>query len=166
MFRLTRPCFELLLEVLSTRPEMEVRPDIFGGRERVVLEKNVLIALRYFAHQGNIRSISELFDVADSTVVICRNRVVASLMALKETYIKWPLDHRKQIHISNKFQEKKGFLGVIGAIDATHIQIQPPHEHPQAYVNRKSYHSIILQAVCLPDTSFSNCFIGYIQNNQ
>ncbi|XP_052078520.1 putative nuclease HARBI1 [Mytilus californianus] len=161
MFRLTRPCFESLLEVLSTRPEMEVRPDMFGGRERVGLEKTVLIALRYFAHQGNIRSISELFDVADSTVVICRNRVVAALMALKETYIKWPLDHRKQRHISNKFQEKRGFPGVIGAIDATHIQIQPPNEHPQAYVNRKSYHSIILQAVCLPDTSFSNCFIGW-----
>ena len=161
MFRLTRPCFEVLLEVLSTRPEMEVRPEIFGGRARVGLEKTVLIALRYFAHQGNLRLISEIFDVSDSTVVTCRNRVVASLMALKDTYIKWPLDHRKKTNISTKFQEKKGFPGVIGAIDATHIQIQPPHEHPQAYVNRKSYHSIILQAVCLPDTSFSSCFIGW-----
>ena len=28
-------------------------------------------------------------------------------------------------------------------------------------MNRKSYHSIILQAVCLPDTTFSNCLSGW-----
>ena len=59
------------------------------------------------------------------------------------------------------FQENRGFPGVIGAIDATHDQIQPPHDHPQSYVNRKSYHSIFLQAVCIHDTSFSHCFSGW-----
>ena len=160
IFRLTRPCFEEFCNILSTRPEMQVRPSLMGGRERVGLEKTVLIALRYFGHQGNIRTISELFDVADSTVIACRDRVIAALMTLREQYIKWPLDRDVQRNIIAKFQEKRGFPGVIGAIDATHVQIQPPHEHPQSYVNRKSY-SIILQAVCIHDTSFSHCFSGW-----
>ncbi|XP_062583073.1 putative nuclease HARBI1 [Saccostrea cucullata] len=71
------------------------------------------------------------------------------------------MDNRLQFNIACKFQENRGFPNVIGAIDGTHIQITPPAEHPQAYVNRKSYHSIVLQCVCLHDTSFSNCFIGW-----
>lgn len=70
-------------------------------------------------------------------------------------------DQGVQRNIAAKFQEKRDFPGVIGAIDATHIQIQPPHEHPQTYMNRKSYHSIILQVVCLPYTTFSNCLSGW-----
>jgi hypothetical protein len=140
---------------------MQVPLSIMGGRDRVGLEKNILIALRYFGHQGNIRTISELFDVADSIVVACRDRVIASLMALKDTYIKWPIDQRVQRNIAAKFQEKRGFPGIIGVIDATHIQIQPPHEHPHTYVNRKSYQSIILQAACLPDTTVSTCLSGW-----
>jgi len=35
--RLTRTCFAALCEILSTRPEMQVRPSIMGGRERVGL---------------------------------------------------------------------------------------------------------------------------------
>ena len=115
--RLTLTCFAALCEILSTRPEMQVG-----------LEKTILIAPRYFGHQGNIRTISELFDVADSTVVACRDRVIASLMALKDTYIKWPIDQGVQRNIAAKFQEKRGFPGIIGAIDATHIEIQPPRE--------------------------------------
>ena len=53
IFRLTRPCFEEFCNILSTRPEMQVRPSLMGGRERTVL-----IALRYFGHQGKIRTIS------------------------------------------------------------------------------------------------------------
>ena len=37
IFRLTRTCFAALCEILSTRPEMQVRPGIMGGRERVSL---------------------------------------------------------------------------------------------------------------------------------
>jgi len=37
---------------------------------------------------------------------------------------------------------------VIGAIDGTHIKIAAPKLDPDAYINRKGYHSIQLQ-VCL-----------------
>ena len=47
---------------------MQVNPSLMGGRERVDIEKTIFIALRYFGHLGNIRTISELFALADSVV--------------------------------------------------------------------------------------------------
>jgi hypothetical protein len=40
--------------------------------------------------------------------------VIASLVALKDTYIKWPVDQGVQRNIAAKFQEKRGFPGIIG----------------------------------------------------
>ena len=40
IFRLTRPCFEEFCNILSTRPEMQVHPNLIGRRERVGLAKN------------------------------------------------------------------------------------------------------------------------------
>lgn len=161
MFRLTRGSFQDLCQVLRTCPEMQVRGQEFGGRDRVTLEKTVLITLRYVGHQGNIRLVSDIFDVADSTVVKCRDRVISALVSLKDTFIRWPTSEPNKQNIARKFEEKGGFPAVLGAIDATHIQIHPPDKHSQAYVNRKSYHSLILQAVCLPDMTFSNCYCGW-----
>jgi hypothetical protein len=43
---------------------MQVRSPEFGGPERVSFEKTVLITLRYLGHAGNIRLISDLFNVS------------------------------------------------------------------------------------------------------
>lgn len=48
---------------------------------------------------------------------------------------------KKFEHIKNKYK----FPKVIGAIDGTHIEIAAPKLHPDAYINRKGYHSIQLQ---------------------
>lgn len=40
-----------------------------------------------------------------------------------------------------------GFPLVVGAIDGTHVRIQAPHVHEEAYVNRHRYHSINVQVV-------------------
>ncbi|CAC5356321.1 unnamed protein product [Mytilus coruscus] len=125
------------------------------------LKKTVLIALRYLGHSGNIRLISDIFNVSDSTVITCRDRVISALASIKDEYICWPLDAASQANVSQKFEEKKGFPGVIGAIDGTHIQINAPKEHGQSYVNRKNYHSKILQSVCLPNMKFSHIYSGW-----
>lgn len=40
-----------------------------------------------------------------------------------------------------------GFAGVVGAINGTHICIEAPSIHEEAYVNRHIYHSIDVQIV-------------------
>ena len=63
----------------------------------------------------------------------------------------------------SKFEDISGFPGVIGAIDGTHISLPPPPpvENDADYVNRKSVHSIILQAVCCHDRFFIDINCGW-----
>lgn len=43
------------------------------------------------------------------------------------------------------FQAEGGFPGVVGLIDATHVCIRAPEHEPDAYINRKKFHSLNLQ---------------------
>ncbi|KAJ1123573.1 hypothetical protein NDU88_002041 [Pleurodeles waltl] len=45
---------------------------------------------------------------------------------------------------------------IIGAIDGTHVALVPPHRSEQVYRNRKSYHSMNVQMVCLADPYISH----------
>lgn len=38
-----------------------------------------------------------------------------------------------------------GFPGIIGVIDGTHIRIRAPTRQPDAYLNRKRFHSLVTQ---------------------
>lgn len=51
---------------------------------------------------------------------------------------------------NNRFFEKTGFPGVIGAIDGTHIAIFPPEsEREHLFINRKLYHSLNVMIVII-----------------
>ena len=43
----------------------------------------------------------------------------------------------------------KGLPGVVGAIDGSHIKINPPKQNKQTYYNRKKYYSVLLQGILL-----------------
>ena len=45
------------------------------------------------------------------------------------------------------YKEKWGFPTCLDAIDGTHIPIQAPHVNRSHYINGKSYHSILMQAL-------------------
>lgn len=59
-------------------------------------------------------------------------------------YIRWPTEE-EAMESARIFEQKKGFPGIIGAIDGTHIKIAAPKENQDSYINRKGYHSIQLQ---------------------
>ena len=50
-------------------------------------------------------------------------------------------------------------VDILGAVDGSHVRIDPPAENPNAYYNRKKFHSIILQAVCKHDLLFTSIYI-------
>ena len=58
------------------------------------------------------------------------------------------------------FASKHG-LRAIGAIDGSHIAIRPPEQSPENYINRKNFHSIILQAVCDHEMFFTDIYVGW-----
>ena len=47
--------------------------------------------------------------------------------------------------IKGVFADEGGFPGIIGLIDGTHIRIRAPEHEPEAYVNRKKFHSFNVQ---------------------
>lgn len=59
------------------------------------------------------------------------------------------------------FEEHKRVPAVIGAIDGSHIPIKAPRECPENYINRKDFHSIVLQACCDHEMFFTNCYCGW-----
>jgi hypothetical protein len=74
--------------------------------------------------------------------------------------IKWPTGYR--IHKTiDEFRKLKGFPGVLGAIDGSHIPIRTPTEHHENYINRKGFHSVILQAVCDASMHFLDVYCGW-----
>ena len=60
----------------------------------------------------------------------------------------------QQLDIKRKFEEA-GFPNTIGAVDGCHVSIKAPADDQMSYNNRKSFISIILQAVCTGEMIFS-----------
>ena len=59
-------------------------------------------------------------------------------------------DNHTQNKIRYGFFQQANFPNVLGlgCIDGTHVRIQRPSEDEGSYINRKSYSSINVQAVC------------------
>lgn len=86
--------------------------------------------------------------------------VSEALKAIRPLFISWP-DRNEQTTISNHFFRKIGFPGVVGCIDGSHIPILGPSDHRAAYINRKGFPSIQLQAVCDDNLRFLDVFAGW-----
>ena len=76
------------------------------------------------------------------------DNVTNALIARKDQFIKWPTDNHTQNKIRYGFFQQANFPNVLGCIDGTHVRIQRPSEEEGSYINRKSYPSINVQAVC------------------
>ena len=71
-------------------------------------------------------------------------RVTRAIAQLCPHFILWPQGERPE-EVVRGFMHTSAFPGTIGAIDGTHIRIRAPKDNPEAYVNRKGYHSMHLQ---------------------
>ncbi|XP_033727611.1 putative nuclease HARBI1 [Pecten maximus] len=65
---------------------------------------------------------------------------------LKHNYIAWPT-YERQRDISQSFEDKYNFPGIVGALDGTHIPIVNCPGGQNDYINRKGFASIQLQLV-------------------
>ena len=101
--------------------------------------------------------ISDRLNVTESSIygIVCR--VNAGLKTLAPAIIKWPTGQNLK-RIKEEFQNMKGLPG-IGAIDGTHIKIKGPNFCPKNYINRKGFHSILMQAICDSNYKFTNCLL-------
>lgn len=55
-----------------------------------------------------------------------------------------------------------GFPHCVGAMDSSHIYIRAPQDDPEAYINRKQRHSVVLQATVNHLGKFVDVSIGNV----
>ena len=132
------------------------------GRKKIEVSKQILIALWYRGSQEPTRSISlsDRFNITRSSVHTCCRRVFDAVKNnLAARVIQWPKG-RKAAEVMDGFEVHKAFPSVIGAIDGSYIPIKAPIECPENYVNRKNFHSVVLQVVCDHEMRFTDCYCG------
>ena len=79
------------------------------------------------------------------------SRVVAqvtdTLCKRMRRFVVWPNEEARRRSME-AFVDVAGFPYVVGCVDGSHITIQAPSVDEPAFVNRKRFHSINMQAVC------------------
>ncbi|XP_071579075.1 putative nuclease HARBI1 [Temnothorax nylanderi] len=75
--------------------------------------------------------------------------------------IKFPSTEEDKQQNAEEFEQIAGFLGVVGCIDGTFINIRTPiHKIKSTYVNRHDITSLTLQAICDANQKFLDVFTG------
>ncbi|KAJ1126889.1 hypothetical protein NDU88_005295 [Pleurodeles waltl] len=83
------------------------------------------------------------------------SRVLSALLKQMQSYIVFPQVEDLPA-VKGDFYALGHIPNIIGAIDGTHVALVPPHRSEQVYRNRKSYHSMNVQMVCLADQYISH----------
>ncbi|XP_025153275.1 putative nuclease HARBI1 [Harpegnathos saltator] len=90
-------------------------------------------------------------------------RVTDFIISIMPNIIKYPtaVEKMEKMETAAFYEREKGFPGVIGAIDGSHIRIDRPLQDSDSYVNRKHYFSLHVQGVVNHKMKFMDVFIGY-----
>ena len=159
-FRMSRHTVSVLEHLLSVHNDIPQFAD-HGGRPPVVLRKQILLTLWVFGDPECLRSVADRFDVCRASAYRVYRRVCKAIVRhLMNEFIKFPTGQKAQA-VMEAFERKRGFPGILGAIDGTHIPIKAPNHNHEQYINRKGFFSVQLQIVCDADLLITDTFCGY-----
>ncbi|XP_033966949.1 putative nuclease HARBI1 [Pseudochaenichthys georgianus] len=106
------------------------------------------IALRYFATGSFLYAVGDAENLSKNAVCRAIHKVAHALTGLVESFVVFPGICPTQT-IKERFYSMAGFPRVLGCIDCTHVPISASlGENEGDYVNRKSIHSLNIQATC------------------
>ena len=126
-------------------------------RKAVEVEKKVGLFSYFIASTASYRTLSNLFGLPRGFVYICIRKVAAAVLRkLKPKYLSIAKGDELARMIAN-YREKGGFSMCAEAIDGIHIPVSTPQQNYASYSNRKSHHSIVMQA--LADSNYLFLFL-------
>ena len=109
----------------------------------LTVRQQLLMTLRFLASGTFLYVIGYTFGVDVATVSRVVTEVTDCLFRLKNVVIRFPISDADRRRVMTGFYAIRGFSGVIGCIDGTHVRIISPGGPDEvSYVNRKSFHSI------------------------
>ncbi|KAJ8949671.1 hypothetical protein NQ314_008132 [Rhamnusium bicolor] len=129
---------------------------------KIPIDKELMITLWYLSNMESFRSVADRFGISKSTCWEVLYRMCNLLLKVNMHYniISWP-NRERQVEISNNFNINN-FAGIIGCIDGSHIKIVAPKNNRNSYVNRKNFHSVLLQGVCDHKMLFTDVYTGEV----
>ena len=158
-FKVSRGTFEMLAQELSMHdPFLSKSP---SGRPSIPIDKCLAAFLWVLATNERRVHVAERFDMSISSLHNIIDQIMdITVNHLQAKFIRWP-DAGERAAIAQSFATKNNFPGIIGAIDGSHIPIIAPNEYPENFINRKSFHSIVLQVVCDERMIFRDIVVGW-----
>ena len=105
------------------------------------------VALWRLATGNSYRTVGLTFGIGRCTAMNVKDEFCSALMERANDFIKFPKTETETRQSILEFQDISRFPQFVGALDGSHIPIEAPKEDPNEYVNRKSFHSIVLQGV-------------------
>ncbi|CAG2196490.1 HARBI1 [Mytilus edulis] len=115
----------------------------------------VLVSLRYYAKGDFYSEVGDLHGISKASVSRCITRVSKAIVSEMDN-IKFPSTEAEMNVVKRGFYRIAKVPNVIGAVDGTLIPIIAPKENEPAYVCRKGYHSLNIQAVVDHEMRFTN----------
>ena len=116
--------------------------------------QQVVIALRFYATGTFQRVIGDLIGVSAFATCTTIHKVSKAIAKRRAQFLSFP---ENLADTKRKFYNVAHFPGAIGAIGCTQIRIICPNkENAMAFVNRKQFYSINVQAVCDSDAFITN----------
>ena len=76
-----------------------------------------------------------------------KDEFCSALIGRANDFIKFPKTEEETTQAMQEFLNFSRFPQVVGALDGSHIPIKAPKDDSNEYVNRKSFHCIVLEGV-------------------
>ena len=155
-FRVTRETFAFILRNVQQR----ISRNRTVMREPVQPRRRLALTLYFLASTAEYRTVANLFGVSRSFLCNCVKEVCCAIIQSFPTVINFPKGD-DLLNVLGCYEQRWGFPMCAGAIDGTHIPILAPSENHVEYVNRKGFHSIIMQAVTDCNYLFRDIVVGW-----
>ena len=102
--------------------------------------------------------MADKFAISRSSARRSIRQMLDEVIAQGPQFIQW-WNNAEKINSSLKFKALTGIDGIIGAVDGCHIRINRPSRKGDNYLNRKTYHSVLLQGVCDENCLFRHVYM-------
>ena len=155
-FRVTKASFRFLLDAIRN----DIKHRDTDMRFAISAERRLEMTLYFLASTAEYRTIGNLFGVSKAFVCLCIREVCYAITKRLSYVIHFPQGN-ELIEVIRSYENKWDFPMCAGEIDGTHIPIRAPIESNVEYVNRKGYHSILMQAVVDANYLYRDVVIGW-----